>query len=176
MIPKGVKKVLDIGSRGDIFKEKYSVVTIDNLQKSSIKQDLNLNQKLNFQDNKFDLVVINQILEHLNYVEEIISESKRVSKKYLLVGLPNEVVYSLRIKFLLGKIEQAGYQRYGHKHRFNIEEIEKFIKEFFGNYEFKKYWGAFTGAKFLPDKIKAFLANNLPSLFAKEVYYLIKIK
>jgi ubiquinone/menaquinone biosynthesis C-methylase UbiE len=176
LVPKGIKNVLDIGSRRNLFKEKFKTKTIDAVEEPDIKQDLNLNQKLNFKDNSFDLVVLNQILEHLSYVEEIIKESKRVSKKYILVGLPNEAVYSLRIKFLFGKIEQPGYQPYGHKHRYGIKETEEFIKRFFGKYERKVYFGAFTGAQVLPEKIINFLANKFPSLFAKEIYYLIKIK
>jgi ubiquinone/menaquinone biosynthesis C-methylase UbiE len=85
----------------------------------------------------FDLVILNQILEHLATVEEIVSESIRVSRKYLLVGLPNELTWGIRLKYLFGKIDQEGYLPYGHKHRFSIKEIEKFIINFFGNYKKK---------------------------------------
>ncbi|MFW5846823.1 MAG: methionine biosynthesis protein MetW [Nanoarchaeota archaeon] len=175
MIPPNVKKVLDIGSRGDIFKD-YEVTTLDIIEHATIRQDLNKNQKMNLKKNSFDLVVLNQILEHLSTCEELIDESKRVSKKYILVGLPNELTWGVRIKYLFGKIDQEGYLPYGHKHRFSIREIEKFIKKFLENYEKKRYYGAFTGANFLPDKLKDFLANFYPNLFAKEVYYLIRIK
>ena len=176
LIPKDVKTVLDIGSKGDIFKEDYKTTTIDAVEEANIKQDLNVNQKLNFPDNSFDIVILNQILEHLSYVEEIIKEAKRVSKKYIFVGLPNEAVYSLRIRFLFGKIEWPGYKPYGHKHRYGIKEAEEFIKRFFGRYKRRIYFGAFTGARFLPAKIVRTLANLSPTLFAKEIYYLIKIK
>jgi len=173
MIPKNVKTVLDIGSRGDLF-EGYDVKTIDAIEEANITQDLNLNQKLPFKDDSFDIVVMNQILEHLNYVGEIIKESKRVSKKYIFVGLPSELTYGMRIKYLFGKIEQPGYRPYGHKHRFGIKEAEDFINKFFGNYKRKEYFGAFFGCSVLPEKIIDFLTKIRPSLFAKEVWYIIK--
>jgi hypothetical protein len=175
-IPKDVKTVLDIGSRGEIFNQNYKTTNLDVVEDADIKQDLNVNQKLNFPDDSFDMVVLNQILEHLNYVEEIIKEAKRVSRKYIFVGLPNEAVYSLRIRFLFGKIEQPGYSPYGHKHRYGIKEVEEFIRKFFGDYEKKIFFGAFTGARFLSARVVRLLANLSPPLFAKEVYYLIKLK
>lgn len=175
MIPNEVMTILDIGSRGNIFNKRYNTKTIDVIEDADITQDLEKNQKIKFNSNSFDLVVLNQILEHLSRVEEIIIESKRVSKKYLLIGLPNELTWGIRVKYLFGKIDQEGYIPYGHKHRFSIKTIEEFIKKFFRNYEKKEYFGAFTGAKFLPIGIKHFLARNFPTLFSKEVYYLIKI-
>lgn len=177
MIPKGVETVLDIGSRGKIFNEKHKTTTIDAVEEADIKQDLNKNQKLPFKDNSFDIVIMNQILEHLTYVEEIVNEAKRVSKKYIFVGLPNESVYSLRLKFLFkGTIGRNGYDPYGHKHRYDIKSSENFVKMFFGKPLRKEYHGAFTGARFFPYQIIKFLKRVSPSLFAKEVYYLIKIK
>jgi len=176
LIPAGVKSVLDIGSRGEIFNKKYNTTTLDILEDSDIKQDLNKDQKLHIKDDKFDLVVLNQILEHLPNVEKIVDESKRVSGRYIFVGLPNEMVYSMRLKFLFGIHEQSGYLLFGHKHRFTIKEIEKFILKFFGKYEKRVYFGAFTGASVLPWFLTDWLAKRMPTLFAKEVYYLIRVK
>ncbi len=175
LVPSDVKTVLDIGSRGDIFVN-YTTTTVDTVENSDVKQDLNKNQKLPFKDNSFDLVVMNQILEHLSYVEEIISEAKRVSKKYILVGLPNELTYGSRIKSLIGTPDWSGYKPFGHKHFFTINKIENFVSEFFGKHEDRVYFFACSGARFIPENLRDFLAILRPSLFAKEVYYLINIK
>jgi len=175
LIPEDVKTILDIGSKGDIFKRRYQTTTLDIIEEADIKQDLNKIQKLNLKDNSFDIVVMNQILEHLPYVEEIIKEAKRVSKKYIFVGLPNELTYGFRIRFLIGNPAWKGYQPYFHKHFFTIEEIEKFMINFFGGYKKKEYLFACSGAKIFPRYIKDFCANNFPSLCAKEVYYLIDL-
>jgi ubiquinone/menaquinone biosynthesis C-methylase UbiE len=176
MIPKDVNTILDIGGGNSMFKEKYKVITIDVVCDADIKQDLNKNQRLNLKSNNFDLIVMNQILEHLANVEEIVNESKRISKKYILIGLPNEITFTDRLYFLIGKPRWKGYNLYGHKHFFTIEEADKFVKKFFGNWKEKRYLGAFACAKLLPDKMRNSLAQNFPRLFAKNIFYLIKLK
>ena len=175
MVPKDVETVLDIGSRGNIFNVDYKTTTLDTLENADIKQDLNKTKILPFSDNSYDLVVVNQILEHLDTVEEVIDEIKRVSGKYIFLGLPNEMTWGARIKYLFGIIEEGGYCPYGHKHRFTISEIENFKRFFFDKEVKKEYLGAFTGAGFLPYRIRDFLAKRFPTLFCKEIYYLIQL-
>ena len=176
MIPEDVETILDIGHRENMFWDNYQVTTLDVVENSDITQDLNKNQVLDLPSDSFDIIVLNQILEHLPTCDELIKEAKRVSKKYILVGLPNELTWGTRIKYLFGKIDQEGYIPYGHKHRFSIKEIYNFINQFFGEYEKKEYFGAFTFAGYLPDKFKHFLATKIPKLFSKEMYFLIKVK
>jgi ubiquinone/menaquinone biosynthesis C-methylase UbiE len=60
--------------------------------------------RLPFKDNTFDLVVANEVLEHLEYPEKAIEEIKRVSRKYCLITVPNEPFFRmanmLRLKYL----------------------------------------------------------------------------
>lgn len=168
-------RVLDIGSRDNIFGW-LKTVTLDVVEDANIKQDLNENQKLPFKDNSFDLVVVNQVLEHLCYVEEIVEEIKRVSRKYVFVGLPNELCYGSRIKFLFGIPNKDGYQKYGHKHFFRYKSMELFIKKFFGKYKKRVVFFAGSGAALMPKFLKNFLAYLYPSLFGTEFYYLIELK
>lgn len=178
IIPKDVKTVLDIGSAGNIFNKKYITTTVDILEEADYRIDLNKNQKLPFKSKSFDIVVLNQVLEHLPTVEEIIKESKRVSKKYIFIGLPNELIWNFRIKFLIGSPPWKGYRPYWHKHFFTVDTIEEFIKKFFKKEKIikKEFLGAFLGASLLPWKIRDFLARNFPSFFAKEIYYIIKLR
>jgi SAM-dependent methyltransferase len=178
LIPKNVKTVLDIGSLGNIFNSKFKTTTIDALENADIKQDLNKNQKLPFKDKSFDMVVLNQILEHLPYVEELVEESRRVSKKYIFLGLPNELTWGFRLRFLLGIPAWKGYLPYWHKHFYTIDTITLFENKFFPKDKIlsKDYLGAFSGAGILPWKFRDFLSKKLPTLFAKEVYYIIKLK
>lgn len=172
MVPNDVKTVLDIGCKDSIYK-KYKTTTLDCLVEADIKQDLNKNQILPFKDNSFDMVVVNQLLEHIGDVEILVEEIKRVSKKYIFVGLPNEILWKARVKFLIGKPDWEGYKPYWHKHFFTIKSINNFIYRFFGKYKEKKYWGAY-GFQWIPDCVENFLNNILPSLYVKEVYYLIE--
>lgn len=176
MFPKGVETVLDIGSLGDMFKLDFDTTSIDILPEADIKQNLNINQRLSLEDDSFDVVVMNQILEHLPDVEELISEAKRISKKYILIGLPNEVTYDNRLRILFGNPQWKGYRPYFHKHYFTINEIDKFIEKFFdGEVISKKYYFACAGGRFIPRGLRMALANIRPQLFAKEVYYLIDL-
>ncbi|MGC9310001.1 MAG: class I SAM-dependent methyltransferase, partial [Candidatus Nanoarchaeia archaeon] len=168
--------ILDIGSRGNMFNKKYKTTTLDVVEDADVKQDLNKNQKLPFKDNSFDIVIMNQILEHLVNCDELIKEAKRVSKKYIFVGLPNEMTYGIRIKFLFGLRNWEGYKPYGHKHFFTIRSINSFIKHFFPDLKTIKSdeAGIFTGAGLLPYFIRDILAKLKPPLFAGEIYYLMK--
>lgn len=176
MFPDDIEKVLNIGSRGNMFDKYYDVISLDAIEDSDIKQDLNLNQKLKLKDKSVDIVIMDQILEHLGDVEVLIKEAIRVSKKYIFIGLPNEVVFSNRIRILFGgHIEMGdGYDPYGHKHFFRINTIENFIKKFFNDYQKKDYLFIGTGGTFLPLFFKNFLARKFPKLFAGHVYYLLR--
>lgn len=176
-LPKDIDSVLDIGSSGNFFKTLYPKVKGIDLENSDINLDLNSIKKLPLKDNSFDLVVVSHVLEHLCYPDEFIKEIKRVSKKYILVGLPNEFILTNRIKFLFGKTQFVAYQKYGHKHIFNSESIKLFILKYFGSYE-KTFLFFVSGkkAEFIPRFLKKLLVNTLPSLFAREFYYLIKRK
>jgi hypothetical protein len=175
LIPKDVKKVLDIGSQNNIFNRYYDTICLD-ITEADINQDLNKNQRIPLKDSSVDCVVLSQILEHLTDVSQIIKESKRVSKKYILIGMPNEITLDNRIRILVGKPLWKGYLIYFHKHYFTIDTIEDFIKNFFGEYERKEHIFGVKGGRFLPLKIRKFIARIIPSLAAKEVYYLVRLK
>jgi len=179
LIPKDVKTILDIGvSKNDFFnKLGYKTITLD-LKDADINQDLNKNQKLELKDNLVDLIVFSHILEHLTKFDELISEAKRVSKKYILIGLPNEVYIRGRVDFLKGKPHYyEGYCPYGHKHNFTLKSSEKLIIDFFGNYKKKTLFTGIIFAKKIPTKyLKKKVCDLFPSLFVREVYYLIKLR
>ena len=129
---------------------------------------LDKEQMLHLKNNSFDMVIANQILEHLSNPEELIEEIKRVSKKYIIIGLPNELNWKARIKFLIGKPDWSGYTKHCHRHFFTVEKVEYFIKMFFGQYKEKRYWSASQHEN------KGTLRDNFPTLFCKEIYYLIE--
>ncbi len=175
MVPKDVRSVFDIGCRFNIFK-KYKLTTLDIEGDPDILQDLNISQKIPLKDKSVDLVVLNQVLEHLGNPRELISEAKRISKKYLLIGLPNELVYGSRIRYLFGINRWKGFSIYGHKHFFTPKEMHRFVSEEIGRPKKVSHWFCGTGSFLLPSFLKNFLARNFPNIFAAEVYYLIKVR
>ncbi|MEM5855701.1 MAG: class I SAM-dependent methyltransferase [Candidatus Aenigmatarchaeota archaeon] len=174
MIPREVESVLDIGCGGRYLKKKFKKYIGVDLKNAEIKMDLNKTQKLPFPNKSIDCIILSQILEHLNTVEELIEECKRICKKFIIVGLPNEFFIIRRFQFLINKWG-GGYKPYGHKHIFNLKTAREFVKNFFGSFENEKpLVGNWRGKHIF--KIRLFLAKIYPSLFAREFYFLIKIR
>lgn len=178
MVPKDVKSVLDIGSGCRDNKVQYlqnsfkKYIGLD-INNADINQDLNINQKIDLPNKSIDMIIISNIIEHLINPMPIVSECKRIAKKYILIGLPNEYPLDKRIQILFGNWEDWIYL-YGHKHMFSIESSKRFIQQNFGGYEKKKLCFQCRGGRFIPKKIKNFLVKIFPGLFVGEVFYLIK--
>lgn len=96
------KRVLDLGCGGGVYLEKFSeasvgvdasIPNIEDLQRkglNGVKADLN--DKLPFEPETFDVVFCSHVLEHVDAPIELLRESHRVLKKggLLIVALPLE--------------------------------------------------------------------------------------
>lgn len=85
-----------------------------NLKKGSIYDS-------KFKDNSFDLVVCTEVLEHLEDTKKALHEVLRISKRYVLLSVPNEPF------FLLSNFTQWG-KDIGHINHWTFWGFEKFIK------------------------------------------------
>lgn len=87
---------------------------------------LTLNQgniyKLEYKNNSFDLVMATEVLEHLEDPRKGLKELIRVSKKYLLLSVPNEPFF-MGANFLRGK----NWSRWGN----DIEHIQHWTSKRF---------------------------------------------
>lgn len=99
IIPKDVKSILDLGCGNGIitnYLADYFDITGADRSAAALemvrtkKMQCNCNE-LPFDDNSFDLVLSSEMLEHLEskVLMETISEIKRVSRKYILISVPN---------------------------------------------------------------------------------------
>jgi len=83
--------------------------------------------KLPYKDNSFDLVLCTEVLEHLENPEEGLRELIRVSKKYLVISVPNEPFFMFA-QFVRGK----NWSRFGndieHINHWTFWQFEKFVK------------------------------------------------
>src|SRR3990167_9585086 len=110
--PLNIDSVLDVGC-GEGFtlarlkKEKIgkSFEGIDNLDESieiakKIHPGLDIKKgdiyKLPYKSNSFDLVVCTEVLEHLENPRKAYRELIRVSRKYVLLSVPNEPFFTIQ--------------------------------------------------------------------------------
>lgn len=79
----------------------------------------------------FDMICLLQVLEHLKYPAEALKELSRVTKKYLIVGVPREPIWRMlnvvRFKYLASFGNTTG-----HVHHWSSKGIQRFIEEHFG--------------------------------------------
>ena len=111
-------KILDAGCGEGFTLEKLRkkgigeyLEGIDSLEEAieigkEIHPELNLKTadiyKLPYADNSFDLVICTEVLEHLRHPEKALEEIRRVTKKYVILSVPNEP-YFMAANFFRGK-------------------------------------------------------------------------
>ena len=90
----GSKDILNLGGGGERFlkrnlQEHHKVFEVDFQGNNDLNLDLSLNKNLPFKNNQFDCVCAFDLLEHLETFHFLIKEMIRVSKKDVLISLPN---------------------------------------------------------------------------------------
>lgn len=133
--------ILDIGADQCYLKEhlgnKANYIGIGlNSDKIDLKIDLE-KEVLPYKNNSFDVTLCCDVLEHLDNIHEIFDELCRVSKKYIIISLPNpHSVFWSYVKH--GNYNEHQHLKfYGlpaekpddrHKWFFSTEEAENFIR------------------------------------------------
>ena len=83
---------------------------------------------LPYEDNSFDLVLCTEVLEHLEEPKKALKELVRVSKKYLVISVPNEPLF-MSAQLIRGK----NWSRFGndieHINHWTMFGFPKFIKQ-----------------------------------------------
>lgn len=84
--------------------------------------------KLPYKDNSFDLIICTEVLEHLEESAKALREMLRVSKKYLIVSVPNEPFFMLS-NFLRGKnLSRLGNDE-GHINHWNPLSFKRYLEK-----------------------------------------------
>jgi len=116
------KNMLDVGcGKGDrtlrlaeylninaknVFGLEYDDVSIEACEDLFNVKKIDLEtEDIHWEDNTFDLVICNQVLEHLKNYKKVIDDLIRVTKKdgYIIIGIPNLAHLINRIFLLFGK-------------------------------------------------------------------------
>lgn len=88
-----IENILDVGCGDkqlkDCLSKRVRYVGVDIYGDPEIRFDLSMAEKLPLEDGSFDLVYCADVLEHLENIHFIIDELFRISRKYIIMVLPN---------------------------------------------------------------------------------------
>lgn len=180
-------KILDIGcgngsirnflKNSDYYGIDGNKTDIQNLAKQGIKaRQIDFNKdKIPFEKEKFDFILLLDILEHVANPSELLNEVKKRLKETgkVITTLPNDYHILNKIRFLLNKhLTEDPFAPYGHMHYFPIKSGEKFLKQNGFRIE-KKIILPPIKPTFLPQSLKNLLAGIFPQAFARDILYFL---
>lgn len=142
-------KILDIGCNDGVYTKKYCEwfgvdfansygvdYNEDNVsllpQERFKHHDIDLLKQLPFNNNLFDLVIMNQVLEHTKNIGYIIADINRVLKKGAIFALSVPNLAALHSRFLLffGRIPFAIQGMDAHVRGFTINALRKYVGDY----------------------------------------------
>jgi len=161
------KKALDVGCRegyqSKLLEERgYKVTSIDIEKKYEKCRIVDVNKKLPFKDNYFDLIWCSEVIEHLKDPVKSVEEFRRIVKPsgVMIMTTPNSYCFLFRFLSLLGLTPEK-IQNKDHKHFFNIQDINKI----FSNPEIVGFFPYFL----IKLKIKSHVSSLSPTFVIKEM-------
>jgi len=182
-------KILDIGcgdgSIRNLLREPnyYGIdgqkELIENLIKQKVKAKLvDFNKdSLSFEEERFDFILLLDILEHVANPQKLLDESKLRLKETgrIIITLPNDYHFLNKLRFIFNKhLTEDPFAPFGHMHYFPIKSGERFLIKSGFKIE-KKIILPPVKPSFLPQSIKNFLAKTFPQSFARDILYILKI-
>ena len=134
LVKKGNGKfALDVGCREGtqsewLKKNGYDVVSIDIEKDYEHCRIVDVNNKLPFENESFDLIWCSEVIEHLDSPKKSVDEFMRVLKKdgELIMTTPNSYAMIFRFASLFG-LTPKKLQRKDHKHFFNIRDMRNLV-------------------------------------------------
>jgi SAM-dependent methyltransferase len=135
MIPEEVKSIVDLGC-GDgeitnILAQKYDVIGVDRskeaLKHVKCKTILSSCEKIDINNNSFDLVFSSELLEHLpdEIFNKTINEMMRITRRYILISVPYKE--NLRFRFIRCEKCKYTFHIYGHLQTFSIKKLQNYF-------------------------------------------------
>lgn len=132
------ERVLDVGCDYNSLKKIVGkkVLGIDLYGAPDIKVDFEKDLLKQFNSNTFDFVVCTEVLEHLEHFHAMVDELFRVSRKYVLISLPNSLSIFAKFNILFhdnaGKYYGLPQQPPEDRHRwfFGYKDIDRFFRAY----------------------------------------------
>ncbi len=178
MVEKG-QKVLDIACGDGLLlralAQKGAVVSGVDISEEGVKKctekglDVSVvdiaTESLPFPDRTFDTVIMLDVLEHLYAPEDLLVEAVRVSKKYIIISVPNFNSLPARLQVLFGKVPENNRPNKGHVFWFTYDNLMRMTKQNNLNVVDLRV-NTFFENRFLLGNFTRFFARVFPSLFA----------
>lgn len=147
----GVKTVIDVGcGEGHTTKivKDMNNVEIEGIEvgASALEKAKNLYPGINFEqgsiyeikkeDDKYELALSTEVLEHLDEPLKGLNELKRVSRKYVIITVPNEPLWRIANMARLKYLKQFGNTP-DHINHWSRRTLKKFLKQSFNEVKVK---------------------------------------
>lgn len=84
-------------------------------------------ENLPFADGTFDTVIMLDVLEHVYAPETLLQEAVRVSKKYIIISVPNFNSLPARLQVLRGSVPENNRPNKGHVYWFNYRILSSML-------------------------------------------------
>ena len=136
------QKVLDIGSKWYPLKKhlpkdiEYHCLDIEPGE-NIVQCDLN-HDKIPFEDNYFDVVLMGEVIEHLANLDNALSEISRVGKK-LIGSTPNGICLRRILREIFYGYKKSGHFP-GHFITFTHHELNSLLKNYYDNVNINTYF------------------------------------
>lgn len=128
---------------------------------------------LPYENNSFDTVVMLDILEHLYSPQDLLEEAKRVSKKSIIISVPNFNSLPARVQAFLGRAPENNTPSKGHIYWFNMPILKRLVKNS-GLKIVAMETNTFWQDHFLFGHLTNYLSRVWPSVFA--LSFVIKVQ
>ncbi|MFA5194154.1 MAG: class I SAM-dependent methyltransferase [Verrucomicrobiia bacterium] len=142
-----IKTVCEVGvGEGSLLKNlvkifpkaKYWATDLSDSEVKKAKNSLEGIKKVNFnvqnaenlyvfKDKQFDLIICCEVLEHVMNYKKALTELKRISKKYVLISVPNEPIWRI-LNMIRGKYLSEFGNTPGHLNHWSSITFKKLIK------------------------------------------------
>ena len=152
----------------DILGTDISDYALKKAQKKGIKTlCCDLDSPLTLKDNTFDCAISCQILQHIFKPSALIKEMTRISKKYVIINIPNIAYWKYRLRLLQGKFPFIGKPEQLPIRFFTLRTFKEYISESGLEIEKIEYTGGLPLRRFIPKTIrkKVNILEYFPEIF-----------
>lgn len=182
------QKVLDIGC-GDGYllealRQKGALVSGIDISEEGARKcrqkgievavaDISL-EKAPFQDKTFDTVILLDILEHVYDPDPLLEKAIRLSKKHIIISVPNFNSLPARIQVLFGRVPENNHPHKGHIYWFNYRVLMGLLRHRKLKVEDARF-NTIWEKKPLVGPVTRMLCRRFPTLFALSFVVMARI-